>query len=340
MSILQRSPRKTGRNDDTPEWADAALRLLLADQRSEETRRAYRRDIDAFFTWAGEPRTPETIAWLCTRDHSELAALLNGYKASLLERHLAPATVNRRLAALRSLLRFARRLGAPCPDPAGLVASERQAAYRDTAGPPFAALARLLEAVDTSDTIGKRDRAILRLFAENALRRGEICRCDVRDFEPEARRLLIRGKGQAGQRVPITLSTATVAAICDYLEARPSPDDPSAEGTPLFLSHSRGATASEGRLTGNGIWRIVDGYTRAVLGRHFGCHALRHASITAALDATEGNLRAVQRLSRHADIRTVARYDDNRRDMQGELTDTLSELLRRPPERNSGESGE
>ncbi|NJM68631.1 MAG: hypothetical protein HC851_24705 [Acaryochloris sp. RU_4_1] len=56
-------------------------------------------------------------------------------------------------------------------------------------------------------------------------------------------------------------------------------------------------------------------------------HRVRHFSITAALEATAGNVRVVQQLSRHAKPETVMRYDDNRNNLQGEVTELLSGLL-------------
>ena len=48
-------------------------------------------------------------------------------------------------------------------------------------------------------------------------------------------------------------------------------------------------------------------------------HGLRHEAITTALDKTQGNVRKVQRFSRHKDVRTLMRYDDNRRDEGGDV---------------------
>ncbi|MEN9566046.1 MAG: hypothetical protein RLZZ69_1242 [Cyanobacteriota bacterium] len=56
-------------------------------------------------------------------------------------------------------------------------------------------------------------------------------------------------------------------------------------------------------------------------------HRIRHGSITAALDATNGNLRKVQKLSRHKDINTVMIYDDNRINYQDEITQLLDDLI-------------
>jgi integrase/recombinase XerC len=56
-------------------------------------------------------------------------------------------------------------------------------------------------------------------------------------------------------------------------------------------------------------------------------HRIRHSSITHALDSTSGDVRMVQKLSRHKKIETVMIYDDNRTNVQGELSELLSEAL-------------
>jgi integrase/recombinase XerC len=48
-------------------------------------------------------------------------------------------------------------------------------------------------------------------------------------------------------------------------------------------------------------------------------HGLWNAAITEALDLTGGDVRAVQRFSRHRDVRVLQRYDDSRRDLAGDV---------------------
>ena len=55
-------------------------------------------------------------------------------------------------------------------------------------------------------------------------------------------------------------------------------------------------------------------------------HGLRHAAITAALDETNGNVRAAREFSGHASIEVLMRYDDNRKDVGGEVA---SKVIRR-----------
>ena len=56
-------------------------------------------------------------------------------------------------------------------------------------------------------------------------------------------------------------------------------------------------------------------------------HRLRHSSITAFLDASGGNLRAAQALSRHRNQNTLNLYDDNRRQEQKGASGMLEDLL-------------
>ena len=62
---------------------------------------------------------------------------------------------------------------------------------------------------------------------------------------------------------------------------------------------------------------------RAGLQRKALPHGLRHQGITRLLDLVGGDVRKVQRFSRHAKIETVMRYDDHRRDDAGALSHLL-----------------
>ena len=56
-------------------------------------------------------------------------------------------------------------------------------------------------------------------------------------------------------------------------------------------------------------------------------HGLRHAAITAALDETNGNVRAAREFSGHASIEVLMRYDDNRKDVGGEVASKVIQRL-------------
>src|SRR5262249_17896909 len=106
------------------------------------------------------------------------------YRAQLQARGLAPATVNRRLAAIRSLVKLARVLGlVPWALDVDGVRAEK---YRDTRGPGRQGFRRLLAALDgRSDAKGRRDRALVRLLFDLGLRRAEAVRLDLEDLDVE-----------------------------------------------------------------------------------------------------------------------------------------------------------
>ena len=245
-----------------------------------------------------------------------------GYKAHLRdERGLAEATVNRRLAAIKSLVRLGNQLG-QCSWTLSEVKGDKVVRYRDTTGISKEQYRKLLAIPERNTLKGKRDYAILRLLWDNALRRGEIEQANLQDLDLEGRSLLILGKGKGSQKEAITLSRPTVEAITDWLQARKELD----VTQPLFIALDR-ATYGR-RLSGTSIYKIVDGISeKAGITKKLSPHRIRHSGITAALDATNGDVRRVQKLSRHADLNTLMIYDDNRKDVQGELSDLLSELV-------------
>jgi integrase/recombinase XerC len=227
----------------------------------------------------------------------------------MVERNLSANTINNRLAALRSLVKLARTLGVI--EWTIDIGSVKAKPYRDTAGCGAAGYRRLLEHLDgRGDPKAIRDRAIVRLLFERALRRGEVASLDVEHLDLDAGALSILGKGTT-ERVSLTLPEPTRRALADWLVIRGT------EPGPLFTNLDR-ARKGTGRLTGAGIWAIVTTLGEAT-GQTMRPHGLRHAAITTALDATRGDVRAVQRFSRHAKVDTVLTYDDNRLDIGGDV---------------------
>ncbi len=95
---------------------------------------------------------------------------------------------------------------------------------------------------------------------------------------------------------------------------------------PLFTSLDNRSCGH--RLSGTSIYRIVRSYAEAAkIPKRVSPHRIRHSSITRVLDLNNGNTRAAQRFSRHADLRTLSIYDDNRTDFQGDLTRMLEDDL-------------
>lgn len=298
------------------------LAELLADKRSPHTRHAYEKDLRDFFrTLTGSEPTPALVQEFLQLDRFEAVSVVLQYKATLFERGLKQATVNRRLAAIKSLVNYAYQVG-QCAYTLANLKGEKVQKYRDTSGVDATVFRRVLALPDQETRKGKRDYALLRLLWENALRRGEVSKANFEDFDAQARVLRIRGKGRGEQVETIDLSATMVKALLVWLQEATAVK---AE-MPLFWALDRGHSGH--RLTGSAIAQIVQKYCRmAGIDKPMSPHRIRHSSITAALDVTQGNVRKVQKLSRHANLDTLMIYDDNRTKDQLEISDLLADLV-------------
>lgn len=276
--------------------------------RNPRTWEAYRADLQDFARFVGAGTSEEAARLLLAQGQGEANARAHAYRADLLARGLSPSTVNRRLAALRSLVKLSRLFGL-----AGFtleVESVKSQAYRDTRGPGRDGVHRLLEELARRSTPkAKRDLALVRLLHDRGLRRGEAVGLDLEDVNLEAGTVRILGKGRT-EKETLSIPGPTVDALAAWVSAR------GAAAGPLFVNYDR--SGKGGRLTGRSVARIL-ARIGAEVGVNVRPHGLRHAGITEALDATGGNVRAVQRFSRHKDLRVLTVYDDNREDLGGEV---------------------
>lgn len=310
---------------------EATIRLWLDCIQSKRTQRTYLSGARHFAVWFNGrlEGALDSFGALFSFDEKPAALALNRYKASMLVAGDKENTINTRLASVRSLLRFAYRVGAAKVNGAGLVESEPVQTYRDTRGYDDETLMDFLEQPFKQfgeDTVrGKRDFALMVLLCENALRRDEVCSLDVPDFSMREKRLAILGKGKGTQKTFVTLSPIGAGAVADYLFTAGHAWDKGA----LFRNLSRDPNKAGGRVTGEAIRLLVRGYGERLGIENVAPHKFRHSSATLALDLTDGNTRAVKKLTRHAKTQTLEAYDDNRQDFQGQMTNLISQRLNR-----------
>ncbi len=300
-------PLRRGALDPT----SAAARLLRAflNGRKPETITAYRQDLEDFQAFIRAPSLEQAACLLLARGAGGANALALDYKAHLMDRELAANTINRRLTTLRSLVKLGRTLGLI---PWTLeVEGVKAESYRDTRGPGRAGFRDMLDALaKRKDRKSMRDRALLRCMFDLGLRRAEVLGLDLEHLDLEGSTVAVLGKGRT-DKIKLTLPAETKRVLKAWIGVR------GVAPGPLFCSMNR-AQPGKGRLTAIGLYGMVRELGRKV-GLKVWPHGLRHAAITEALDLTGGNVRAVQRFSRHRDVRILERYDDNRRDLGGEV---------------------
>lgn len=286
----------------------ALLQIFLL-SKGERTQVIYRTALEDFRVFLNVPCLEEAVGLLLSGGVSGANQLALAYRSSLKGRGSAASTINLKLSALKSLVKTSRTIGmVPWVVE---VRYEKVRAYRDTRGPGKGGVRRLLSEIERSgDRRALRDRALLRLLYDLALRVGEVSRLDIEDVDLIRNTVDVLGKGMT-QKIGLSLPDPTKNALGSWLRVR------GASSGPLFTRLDR-ARKKDARLTPRGIQRLVKN-----LGNRIGVkatpHGLRHAAITEALDLTNGNIRAVQRFSRHKDVRVLMRYDDNRADLGGNV---------------------
>ena len=275
--------------------------------RNQKTIEAYRKDLEDFRAFLGASSIDDASKILLSRGPGEANGLALAYKTNLIERGLQAATVNRRLAALRSLIKLARTLGLTMYTLS--VENMKSQPYRDTKGPGKEGYRAMLEATKKAkEPKAVRDAAILHLLYDLGLRRGEVVSLDLADLDLMAGTLSILGKGRT-QKEYLTIPAETKKVLTEWLRIRGN------DQGPLFTNFDPAGSESRG-LTGDGLYKII-----TYLGKKAGIkarpHGLRHSAITSALDLTGGNIRAVAKFSRHRNIQVLTLYDDNREDLGG-----------------------
>jgi integrase/recombinase XerD len=260
---------------------------LLAARRAPKTVDAYRRDLGEFARALGASPTNAS-----TED-------VERYVARLRADGLAPATVARRIAALRAFYRHLQLLEARRDNPAAELAAPRRVRKLPRTLSPGEA-ERLIEAAAGTTPRALRDTALLELLYGAGLRVSELTSLDRASVDLDAR--LVRCVGKGGKERVVPLGRRAVDAVRRYV-ARGRPRLDRRHRPELFLN------AKGGPLTRAGVFLILRRTAaKAGLGAdRVHPHLLRHSFATHLLEGG-ADLRSVQEMLGHADLATTELY--------------------------------
>lgn len=226
--------------------------LPLQVARSPHTVESYRDALSAFRKFAFEERGLSAATMTfgdCDRD------LVLSFLEHMAAKGLAPGTRNQRLAALKSYVWYA----------SGRDVALQSVALAVSRIPPVkdpgkvrevlteAALAAMMSQPDPSTPMGARDRAILVLLYDSAIRLSELIGLDVGDVFFDDPRIFVTGKGSKERMVALT--DATIGHLAVHVSCfHGSSPNPSA---PLFYTKSKGSIT---RMSPSNLQRLVQKY--------------------------------------------------------------------------------
>jgi integrase/recombinase XerC len=283
----------------TPREAVAQFIVYLESEKraSRHTVDAYRRDLESLATFEENKRGAKGSASIDALD----VYVLRGWLGDLARTHAA-SSVARKVAALRTWMRWLRKRGVIRSSPADQLASPKVRRPMPTFLSVDAA-AEVMDAADAKDAIGLRDRAILELLYGSGLRVSEAASIDIAQIDLSERIARVRGKGNKERLAP--LGGKCIDAIREYLTHRSElvhPETHALDPRALFLT-KRGV-----RIGVRAVQVLVQKYGALGAGRaDLHPHALRHTCATHLLDGG-ADLRAIQELLGHSSLSTTQRY--------------------------------
>src|SRR3712207_3436220 len=271
--------------DDITDFVTELARQEVA----EKTVRSYGLDLAHFAHWfAGSTGEPFRAAAVTPTD-------VRDYKAHLVSvERRQPATVNRRLAALRRFFLWAKAAGrcseVPTDGVKGVPASPRSPKSLEKRE-----VDRLVRMAERSGK--KRDLALLQVLRHTGIRVGELCDLRLDDVDVSERKgsLTVRqGKGAKFRTIPLNADVRHAIGL--YLAVRPRVADDH-----LFVGQ-RGQGLSEAA-----VWYLVTKYARQAGLEDVSPHTLRHTFGKQLLDASK-DLVAVAALLGHEKLETTTIY--------------------------------
>ncbi len=242
---------------------------------SEATRRAYRVDLRSFASWLDDRGLG--LEDVDARVLADWVAELGSGRD-----RLAPASIARRLSAVRSCVRFT---FGPAAVPDAALAPRRSRRLPDV--PKAAEIEELLELADGTSPLALRNRALLELLYSGGLRSAEAVALDLADVDFDREAVHLRGKGEKERVVP--LGEEAAHHLARYLR----------DGRPALAKGANDAVFLSAR------GRRLDTSTVRRLLRH--PHRLRHAFATHLLEGG-ADLRVIQELLGHASLSTTQIY--------------------------------
>ena len=287
----------------TPDIVSQFLSDLEAEGVSPNTVKAYGQDLRAWAKWYDQTTGGQALTAADPRD-------IRDYQGYMVRKGLKPATINRRLNAMRRFYRWAVRKGLAHDNPFdGLkvgVKAQKQTAPKWLTEKEQRRLLRAVRQYGGRNTA--RDMALIRLGLDAGLRLSEIADLTLDDLDLGERQGWVRvrfGKGGKARELPLSLEARK--ALRAWLEERkkhPYADDPH-----LFLGQ-------RGPLSGAGIYRIVTKYGRMADIAGLTPHTLRHTFAKNLIDAGRP-LTVVAALMGHETLDTLAIYTrPSREDLQ------------------------
>ena len=275
---------------------------------SQQTKKAYVGDLVTFFDFL-------KLGGVLIKHPSQLkGSHFQVYRDYLINEQYSSSTINRKLVAIRSFMKWALACQLIEFNPLDIVKLPKVQTENPTLAFDDHEVLAMLQAPNLDTKKGQMHKLVIFLLFSLGLRRSELVNIRVGDFYRDRGHyvLKIRGKGNKDRHLP--LQTEILQAIKLYTDAMLTfglifePDD--------FLIQSSPKGKNSKPMDGSTVYRIIERYARRCgINKKVGAHSCRATAISHLLDTQKTPIRDVAIFAGHSNITTTERYDKRRENL-------------------------
>lgn len=275
---------------------------------SKNTRIGYAKDLQLFFDFLRSGGVIIVNPNQIKSFHFQL------YRDEMLDKGLASATVNRRLVAIRSFVKWSVASKLMDHNPLDTIKLPKVQTVSPTVAFDDAEVVRMIGAPDITVHRGRMHRLAMVLLFNLGLRRDELVRIKLMDIVEDRGHVVLRVKGKGDKVRVIPLSNYVKNEIRRYMDVLEA-SKVYLDGNDYLLQTGEMAK-NKIPLDGSTIYRCITGYAKKLgINKSVSPHSCRATVISHLLDTQHQAIRDVATFAGHANITTTERYDKRRNNL-------------------------
>ncbi|MAZ48064.1 MAG: hypothetical protein CME65_05855 [Halobacteriovoraceae bacterium] len=275
---------------------------------SEQTKKAYIGDLKVFFDFLKRGGVRVMHPSQIKGHHFQI------YRDELLEKGYSSSTINRKLVAIRSFMKWSMACKLIEFNPLDIVKLPKVQTESPTIAFDDVEVLEMLNAPDLETKKGQMHKLVIFLLFSLGLRRSELVNIRVGDFYQDRGHyvLKIRGKGNKDRHLP--LQTEVLQAVKIYTDAMAAHGVQFEKEDFLIQSSLKGKNTRP--MDGSTVYRIIERYAKKCgINKKVGAHSCRATAISHLLDTQKTPIRDVAIFAGHSNITTTERYDKRRENL-------------------------
>lgn len=272
---------------------------------SPSTKKAYQKDLELFFGFLKSGDVVISHPSEIQGHHFQF------YRDHLVSNKYSSATINRRLVAIRSFIKWAMACKLIDYNPLDIVKLPKVQTESPTSAFDDHEVVQMINSPDQSTQTGQMHKLAMILLFSLGLRRSELTGIQIKDIYQERNHYVLRIKGKGGKDRHLPLNKGVTAAIDTYSQFMATsgyyfePED--------YLLQSKKTLKQRAPIDGSTVFRIIEKYAKACgIKKKVSPHSCRATAISHLLDTQKTPIRDVAIFAGHSKITTTERYDKRR----------------------------